>query len=232
MAEAVRLRAPRVNKDPRISVNKLGEYLVKKANRQKMILRDQKFPQDFVTIYYKDAQEAISQFLAGNMEDITILERKKQSLEQSPVSTVQSMRKVTGNIEAIDTFMNMVDDIDFKGGKPRLGEASAKMLIRGVEVSMRPEIILTGTGTKHKKLIGGVKLHFNKTHPLDEEACGYVSTAMQMYCDTTLQHEGVSYSGYCIVIDIASGTVRPGVTASAQRKKDIEQIANLWPSIR
>ena len=100
---------------------------------------------------------------------------------------------------------------------------------------MRPEIVLTSTGAKGKKLVGGLKMHFNKTHPLNEDACGYISAAMQMYCDNNLNHEGVAYSNYCMVLDIASGTVFKGVTATAQRKKDIEavceQIATLWPSI-
>lgn len=235
MTNVTSLKTAKVHKEPRISINKLGEYLVKKAGRQRQILREQKFPQDFMTAYYKDAQEAISSFLAGNMEDITILERKKQILEQSPIKNVYSMRQINGNIEAIDNFMNMVDDIDFKGATPQLGEPSGKMKIRGVEVSMRPEIILTGKGAKGKQLVGGVKLHFNKTHPLNEEACGYISAAMQIYCDNVLHEEGVSYSGYCIVIDIASGQVYGGVTATAQRKKDIEaaceQIASLWPTI-
>ncbi len=229
------LKTAKVHKEPRISINKLGEYLVKRPARQRQILHDQKFPQDFIKAYYKDAQEAISQFIAGNMEDITILERRKQILEQSPASTVRAIQQATGNIEAIDNFMNMVDDIDFKGATPRLGQQSGTMRIRGVEVSIRPEILFTGIGKGGKQLIGGLKLHFNKTNPLNEEACGYISAALQMYCDNAHAHEGVSYPNYCMVIDVASGYVCKGVTAIAQRKKEIEagceQIANLWRSV-
>lgn len=227
----------KVNKEPRISANKLGEYLVSRAGRQRIILRNQKFPPDFMTTYYKEAQEAISLFLADNMEDITILERQIRILEQSPYSNVQAVQRLTGNIEAIEMFMNVIDDIDFNGASPSLGEhAPPKMKIHNVEISVRPEIILTGKGSKGKNLVGGIKLHFPKTNPLNDEACDYVSTIMQMYCENHLYDRGTQYAKYCMVIDVPTGKVRTGVTATANRKKDIQaacqSIYDLWPSIK
>ena len=37
--------------DPRISVNKLAEYMGAKAARQRQILRDQKYPTDYKGMY-------------------------------------------------------------------------------------------------------------------------------------------------------------------------------------
>jgi hypothetical protein len=215
---------------------KLGEYMVSKARRQNKILRDQKFPPDYKTTYYREAQEAISLFLAGNMEDITILERKIQLLDQMDAPKVQESRRLTGNIESIESFMNLIDEIDFKGATPKLGANSQpKMKIRNVEISVRPEVILNATGMKKKKLVGGIKLHFPKTNPLTSDASEYISTAVQMHYGSYLGEDGVAHPDYCMVIDLASGVVHKGVTASRQRQKDIEstceQIFNLWPSI-
>ena len=226
----------KTSRTPRISVNKLGEYLVSRAGRQNRILRDQKFPQDFVVAYYREAQEAISLFMAGNMEDIGVLERKISSLDQKPASNIYETRKLSSNIEAIESFMNLLDDIDFQGAKPRLGKQNApKLLIRNVDVSVRPEVILCGTGKSKANLVGGVKLHFPRTFSLTKDAAGYVSAATQMYCEYCLADEGTSYGQFCTVIDVGAGIVWPGVRAVKQRRRDIEdgcaQIAALWPSI-
>lgn len=227
----------KINKDPRLSVNKLGEYITSKAGRQNRILRDQKFPSEFITTYYRDALDTISLFLSKNMEDINILERKTESLDQQPAEKVYEYRRISNNIDAIETFMDMLDDIDFKGGSPRLGQhAPPTMKIRNVAISVRPEVVLTGTGKSKTAFVGGIKLHFPKTFPLPEDAAGYISAAMQMYCSHHLSNDGVPYAPYCQVIDIASGTVWPGVQSIKQRTRDIEnacqQIAALWPTIR
>src|SRR5689334_23054807 len=45
---------------PRISVNKLAEFIDAKAARQRQILRDQKFPSEFKGMYYREAAETIA----------------------------------------------------------------------------------------------------------------------------------------------------------------------------
>ncbi len=227
----------KVNKDPRISVNKLGEYMTSKAARQHQILRGQKYPPEYITTYYREAQEAISSFIADNMEDMKILERQIQILDQQSPDSVQKLRRLEGNIEAIERFMTLIDDIDMKGAAPILGNPKPpKMQIMNVEVSVRPEIILHASGSKGKTLVGGIKLHFPKTNPLNEDGCGYISAIMQMYIDNFHQDDGVPSAKHCLTIDVASGKVYEGVTAITQRKKDIEaacqQINTLWPSIK
>jgi hypothetical protein len=60
--------------DPRISVNKLAQYVTSRAARQTQILRNAKFPPDYITTYYREAAEAISRYLASDMQDAAILE--------------------------------------------------------------------------------------------------------------------------------------------------------------
>lgn len=67
---------------PRISVNKLAEFITAKASRQRQIMRDQKFPQDYKVTYYKEASEAISICIGYNIENTAIIERTISNLEQ------------------------------------------------------------------------------------------------------------------------------------------------------
>jgi hypothetical protein len=63
------------NSTPRISVNKLAEFIDAKARRQRQILRDQKYPTDYKGMYYREASEAISSYIASNLEHTSIIDR-------------------------------------------------------------------------------------------------------------------------------------------------------------
>jgi hypothetical protein len=62
-------------KPPRLSVNKLGEYMTAKAGRQYKILHDAKYPQDFIVAHYKDAAEAIAKAIVDGLQDLSVLEK-------------------------------------------------------------------------------------------------------------------------------------------------------------
>jgi hypothetical protein len=130
-----------VNK-PRISVNKLAEFIDAKAARQRQILRDQKFPSEFKGMYYREAAESISVCLASNLENTSVIERTIASLEQQNPDKIGTQRRIQSNIDALETFEAMLDDIDLKGAAPSLGEhAPPKLTIQNVEISVRPNII-------------------------------------------------------------------------------------------
>jgi hypothetical protein len=220
----------------RISVNKLGEYITSKAARQRSILYNQKFPPDYVTPFYDDASEAISQFIAGAMERPAILENRINVLSQTPVNTTWQQRRTLGNIEAIETFMSLIDDLDLSGLACRLGSHNPpRMPIRNVEVSVRPEVILSRSAKGGRK-VGALKLHFPKTNPLSEEAAGYISAIAARFCDVYLADEGVAASQLCFVLDLASSRIYPGVKSTTLRLKDVDaacdQIFNLWDTIK
>ena len=222
----------------RISVNKLGEYITSKAARQRNILYNQKFPADYVTPFYDDASEAISLFIAEGMGRPAILENRIKLLEQTPANTVRQQRRTLANIEAIETFEGMIDKLDLSGIECRLGSQSPpRMPIRNVDVSVRPDVILTRPPAKKRgQAVGALKLHFPKTNPLSEDMAGYVSAVVTRFCDSYLTDDGVADSRLCCVVDLASGAVYPGIASVRQRLKDVEaaceQIFNLWPAIK
>lgn len=227
----------KVNNDPRISINKLSEYIAAKAARQARIIRDQKYPPDYITTYYRDAQEAISQYIAGGMSDQSILEKEIAILDQKVPANTYEQRKYSGNIDAIDKFINLVDDIDLFGAMPRLGpQQSQSLRIRNVDISIRPEVVLTGKNTKGKPTIGGIKLHFPSSSYLTADCAGYVSAGLQEYFRWFHGDDGAVDHRISFVIDIGAGCIHQGAKSVKQRMKDIEaacdQIANLWPTIK
>ena len=82
---------------PRISVNNLAEFITAKAARQRQILRDQKFPQDYKVMYYKEASEAISICIGSNIEITAIIERTISNLEQQNSDKIGTQRRIAAN---------------------------------------------------------------------------------------------------------------------------------------
>ncbi|MGO4841967.1 hypothetical protein AB4144_57860, partial [Rhizobiaceae sp. 2RAB30] len=92
--------------NPSITVNKLAEYIVARAARQRKILADRKYPDpDFnLGLFYREAAEAVSQYLTGGAIDPTPLNRQLRLLEQMPSEKVGTARRISANIDAIERF--------------------------------------------------------------------------------------------------------------------------------
>ncbi|MEF3368053.1 hypothetical protein V3H18_16075 [Methylocystis sp. 9N] len=224
--------------NPSISINKLGEYIISRAARQRKILHDRKYPDpDFqIGTYHREAAEAVSQFISNGAIDTDPIDKALRLLEQQTPEKIGTARRINANIDALERFSAMLDDIDLEGAEPSLGSNSSPMLTyHNVAISVRPEIILKCT-KKNKKYIGAIKLHFSKSHPHDDESAGYVSAALNEFCKTHLS-DGTEIVNpeFCKVIDVASGKVFKGVKSTKQRLADIaaecQNIAALWPTI-
>jgi len=186
-------------------------------------------------MYYKEASEAIAVCIASSLENTSVIERTIALLEQQNPDKIGTQRRIQANIDALETFEAMLDDIDLRGAQPSPGEhASPKLTIQNVDVSVRPDIILTGTGRAKQPLIGGLKFHFPRTFPLGSSS-GYVSALLQEFAKTHLVRDGEAYGPYCPVLDVGSKTLHPGVKSVVARMKDIQaacrNIVALWPTI-
>jgi hypothetical protein len=224
--------------DPRISVNKLAEYMVSKAARQRKLLRDRKYPDpDFqMGMYHKEATEAIAAYLVGDQISTENIDAQIQIIKQQNPGKIGTQRRLNSNIEAMERFLDMLDDFDFGSHTPMLGAHSPpKLTFHNVAISVRPEIILRGE-KKGKKIVGGIKLHFAKGFEMDDDAAGYVSAAVNEFCIRHIAADDeVVLSELCQVFDIGSGKIFAGVKSTKRRLQDIEDtcqnIAAIWPTI-
>jgi hypothetical protein len=222
--------------DPRISVNKLAEYIDAKAPRQRLILKDQKYPTDYKGMFYKEAAESIASCLASNGDNTAILDSVIAKLEQYKPESIGTQRRISANIDAIENFKLMLDDVFPLAGDAVLGELSApKLQYWNVAVSVRPDIILKASGKGCAQLFGAIKLHFPKTYSLHDEAAGIVSAVIQEWFVSTRPDDTVG-GQLCYVIDVGSRRVFSGAKSTVARMKEVKancrNIAALWPDIR
>lgn len=223
-------------KPPSISANKLAEFIFAGPARQRQILKDQKFPTEFKGMYYREAAESISRVIAGNLEDLSPLENQKDILEQVVTDKVGTQRRIDANIDAIEAFDLILDDIKLAGATPSLAShAPEKLTIQGVKISVRPDVLLAKPG-KSGMLIGGVKLHFPRNYALGDDGAAIVSALINEWCRQCRPDDGTPAGELCMVIDVGSRKAHPGVKATAARMKAVDaacqNIAALWPTIQ
>ncbi|MAO91640.1 MAG: hypothetical protein CMM78_13375 [Rhodospirillaceae bacterium] len=227
--------ARRPENSPRISLNKLCEFMTASIPRQRRIIRDQKFPSDFLRVYYREAQEAVSLCIASQLDDTAAVERQIDILNQQAPETVGTQRRLASNVDALEGFLNMLDEVNLFGATPSLGGNDApKLMIRNVSVSVRPEIILRSEN-RNGPIVGAMKIHFPKTHPMNEHSAGYISAMLQEWAQVHMHEDGEISGQLCSVVDVGSQTFFEGVRSTRQRLRDLqdacETIAALWPTI-
>lgn len=221
---------------PRISVNKLAEYLTATPARRKTILTDQKHPSDFKVARYKEATQAISRFIAGGCSDPSILAATEEYLRgRNPQSAFQAQDRDL-SLDALQAFREAYAEWGLVGSTLSLGEANPPfLLISGVNVSVRPEIISRSVNRNGDRIIGAMKLHLPKTSSPSKKNAEYVCTLLHWFSDVHLTDDGAVDHRLCRLIDVPAGILHEAPRTYRKRRADIEaaceEIAARWPSL-
>lgn len=217
--------------EPRISLNKLGEYLTATPSRRKRIILDQQDPKPFITTRYSDARTEILQFLASGMTDDSSLVAASKRLRLDNSGTEFSCLDRVASAEAIENFLETTDQIDLGDLVviPVENSASETMQIGSVSVSIRPDAYLKDPMTG--KIKGAIKLHFPKTTPLSKLAAEYVGAAIKVFLQQEKNSSAVDYRK-CYVIDVSTRTVTAAPKSHVRKMNDItaacEEIDARW----
>ena len=129
---------------PKISLNKLGEYLDATPARRRQIVKEQKEPQPYVAARYKDAREAIVEYIESGMNDeeklLDVINKLKSDISGSEFY----IQDKQASAQAIEDFLDTSEQIDIDGLSAHAFEKKENsiMLVSGVNISIRPDIIL------------------------------------------------------------------------------------------
>ena len=214
---------------PKISLNKLGEYMNATPARRRRIIEDQIAPKDFVVARYTDARESIIDCIAGKISEDQLTQIAEDLREKEYESKFTAQDKNL-SADAIDSFLEISDQLpdNHKFEKVPANEKST-IEIAGVDVSIRPDAYIKND---NDEVVGALKLHFPKSNPLDKNSGEYVATALKAFLqegtENTIDHK------LCIVVDVPSSSVIPAPKAGKKRMIDIEaaceEIGAQWRS--
>lgn len=219
---------------PRISVNKLGEYMeVGPARRRSIVNAQKKPPGEVVVARYVDAVEVLKEYFESGSEDL--IYRRATELRAYHAGSSWMIQDKHLSADALIACADILELLNLRGmrvlaASPNVGGQS--MLIAGVKVSVRPQFIVVDP-VDVKRVIGGIKFSFNKQNPLGETGCEYVATVMRQSLASI--HGSAVDSRLCLSVATATRQVIHAPKAHKARMSSIEaaceEIANRWGAL-
>lgn len=217
--------------EPRISVNKLGEYAAtNNATRRRRIVLDQKKPKPYIPSIYSEAQDFMADYLLGNENKDTLL-HKADDFQNAAASTdwCETRNKVCA--EALLSFADFAEEINLNGCELTKGQQdSPKLQVENVDVSVRPELFVTKRKRSGEIISGAVKLHVIKNNTMSDAAGAYTATTLEQFVET---HSPYSCARrLCFVVDVFEQRVFIAPRSYKRLRKDIrascEEINRAW----
>lgn len=219
---------------PRISINKLGEYLHANPQRRKKIVSDSKNPKPFVVTRYGDAREALKSYFVSGL-NTNILEASIEAHEgKDPASEFQEQDQAL-SIELLEMMLDL-DLPDLSGFSISIyNGANPKLDISGVDVSVNPDLIIRGD-YRGQKVVGAIKLHISKSNKLDEEGAKNVAILLKEFVENHIAADDEKvHLPFCISVDIFGQLVGTAPRSFKRRMMHIssacEEIALWWDTV-
>jgi hypothetical protein len=231
-------RQPRTR--PQLSVNQFGQYLEANGRKRNTILRNQKFPNDVLILYYKEGIDAIVDYIGSNFDD-DVFEEKSEEIGNKPTQTVRQASRLKDCLDALENFQNLaVDELEDMLDHVQIIPAphnppDGTVQIEGVDVSLRPEFFLKATDKNGNPIKGVVKLYVSKKNPLTDYTGKAIATLCLEYLENMSKPAGAPSRDLLLVIDVFAQTIHTAPKATARIRQDIEatcrEISRLWPSV-
>jgi len=221
---------------PRLSVSKMAEYQTAGPNRRRRIILDAKDPQPYIVGIYEYAKDAITEYLAGDELDAEGLLKAIDEIAHREPQRPSDAKSIKLCCEALERFVSL-----FKHGedlaalkRSKGAQASPKLVISEVEISIQPDVILKGA-VNVTKTIGAIKLVFGKSEPLTPEHGESIALMLQEHITKHLSAGMKVDPRICMVLDVFSGRVFYPPKAVKRRMANIlascEEIKAQWRSI-
>jgi hypothetical protein len=229
-------RHQRVRQNPQISLNLLGEYMSSSFVRKQSILREAKYPKDFVGPQYDPAQRAAASYLAAGGGDQAQLradlDAKLTGSERSRWFKQRELlcQQATACIIKLESELKL-DSVDVALGC----DMSHRMPIAGVMVTVIPDLIVRGVNRKGP-FIGAMKFRYVKSKQLSEKWAAYSATLLHQFTETHLcGDETHAERRHCRFVDVFAGQIFEAPERYKDLRKDVEaacgQIRELWKSV-
>lgn len=184
-------------KSPRISVNKLAEYMIASPLRRKQIVKDAKYPQKYIETLYSEARSGIKNYIINNYDE-TILLDLIDYLKSKPCDNDHQATDIKNSISSLRHILS-TDLPDLSNCTISEFDGENTMInIEGLNISIYPDLIIKNNINGK---IGGIKIHFPKSHELGEGLV-YVSTLIKNFFINKGHDNREIDEKLCITIDV------------------------------
>lgn len=224
-------------KEPFLTVNKLGEYLVASPVKQRSILWNLKYPKEEGggwSHIHVEVRNSIKKFFQDQFDEEHL--RKCIKKIEKREGTSNQKRADPSSLILLQGLLNQ-DFLQFDSFtyEPFTDKNVDKMHIEGVTVSVYPDLVLRST-SRGKDNIGLMTLHLGTTSELDIEGGKYIATVLHRFAEEYLKSGDEHVRpDHCISYDVFSGRFIECPKSITNRWKNIEAacktIHGIWNSI-
>lgn len=220
-------------KNPRISVNKLAEYLDANSTRRRKIVFDAKYPSSFVTTRYKDAREIMKEFLLNHRNEDIVMAGIDTLTGKTPETDFQAndqQLSIDALEKMLETDLSVLDGCELSWYE----EPNPLIAIGGVEISVNPDVKIYKNISGINN-VGALKLHIIKDS-LSEESQNIVGVMLQDFSIKYFKdNDTVVNPKLCISFDVFGKKLQCCPTGYKLRMNRIEaaceEIALWWDKL-
>lgn len=231
----IHLKANQKDMDKRISINQFVEFGKKKSKKSKLtLIKNQKFPKNFLSFWYKTAFACIRRCLLENGSLVPIY-RGIELLKIRAADTETKQRNNTVSIEALERFLNINLPKFLSTDKVEKFKVEQKWVeIDGVKLFLSPELIFKVKRSNGDSVIGAFKIHICKQENkfFDFQMAEMVATQLHNYLVKTIDEKETVDPKLCFSIDVFGKRIVSASTDTNRYDEEIhlisKEISELW----
>jgi hypothetical protein len=230
----------KVHAEPRISANKLAEYILADPHRQRTIIRESKFSKVVMTVPYTKTRTFIARAFTGDSLDIDKLGQRAAEIErENEVDGISDWHHTdnTNSALALKKIISIASELSWKNARIVHGRLGG-IQIAGVHVSVQPELVFT---FEHRNIskAGAILLNTAKS---DEKSLArnnggycvgnYLSSLLFQMLLSKAPRIAAPLSSKCFAVDVFRETVYTAPANYRTLNKNLEAacevIASRW----
>ncbi|MEV8640333.1 hypothetical protein AB0V79_08345 [Mesorhizobium ciceri] len=222
-------------KNPRLSDNKLADYMNASEQARRSILRSCKYQPKAAVIQHHDAKKMVAESMVNGKINHDMLTQKLGLYGGKITDTDFEAEVKQHNIDYVNCVLTMgcqpIKGTDFDRCK-----ISKKLDFNGTEISFFPDLLVARTNQKNNRKIGAINFRYSKSAKLPEKTAGYQSALMfGVFRDEPFEPEAMAERDLCQTLDCFNGKVYVAPTNAVylynEMKAACGAIAYQWPNI-
>jgi len=222
-------------KYPRMSDNKLSDYMNASEQVRRGILQSCKYQRKTAVIQHREAKKIIAESMTNGKLDIVTLKHKLEIFEGRITDTQFEEDVKQHNIDYVNNVLRMGFS-GLSGSDFQRTTKSRKLDFNGTEISFFPEMLVTRTNARNNRKIGALNFRYSKSAKLPDETAMYQSALMfgALKVDP-FEPEASPEHALCQTLDGFNGKVYCAPTNAIylynEMKAACGSVAMQWPNI-
>jgi hypothetical protein len=223
-------------KTPRMSDNKLADYMAASEQARRTILRSCKYQAITAVIQHQDARKMIAESIVNGKLDAGILASKLAVYENKITDTDFEADVKQHNIDyvksVLDAKIGPIKGVEFSRCRSQL-----KLDFNGTEISFFPDVLVARTNQRNNRKIGAVNLRYSKSAKLPPPTADWQSALIfGVLRDYPFEEQATPEHALCQTLDGFNGKLYPAPTKAVylfnEMKAACAGIANQWANIQ